>query len=410
MNQVRDKIIVLEGDAGNRDELHRHLEEAGYDVAAFGASSEALEALHSSGADVFVLGADSNGRAPAEVLAAIRGSTVTEGVRVVFLVGPAATERAAALDLGADDALSRPWDAAEFLARVRAQLRMRRAEQNLRDKTRIAQEGQQIAHTAFEALAVTEKMASEASSLDRRLKTGVSAAFAAVAIMVGVYFLFARSAQHEHKRMNAIIAQLGTNLFNQQDLVAKARQLRAEQGPTPSAASGKDELKKHANDLKAKMASADAGEVAALQKELAETNARLRHIEQAGDAAENLIAADVQSVCLLHVAVAFREKESGRRLRYAGLNPEGEPIRDSDGKPVLTLDGRGPEVKADIFGTGFLAGPDGRVVTNHHVAEPWWKDDDMSDLTLQGFQPEISEIRAYFPGDQRAFHAEIQDI
>jgi serine protease Do len=410
MDQPRDKLIVLEGDAGTRDTLHRHLQEAGYDVAAFGASSEALEALRSSGAALFVLGTDSNDRAASETLAAIRGSAATEGVRVVFLVGPTSAERAEALDLGADDAMSQPWDAVEMLARVRAQLRMRRAEQNLRDKTRIAQEGQQIAHTAFEALAVTEKMASEASSLDRRLKIGVGAAFAAVAIMVGVYFLFARSAQHENKRMNAIIAQLGGNLFSQQDLIAKARQLRAQQGATTSVAAGKDELKKRADDLKAKMAKANADEVAALQKELADTNARLKHIEQAGDAAENLIAADVQSVCLLHVAVAFREKESGQRLRYAGLNPQGEPIRDSDGKPVLTLEGRGPEVKADIFGTGFLAGPDGRVVTNHHVAEPWWKGDELSDITLQGFQPEISTIRAYFPGDQRAFHAEIQEI
>ena len=31
-------------------------------------------------------------------------------------------------------------------------------------------------------------------------------------------------------------------------------------------------------------------------------------------------------------------------------------------------------------------------------------------MTDQGFQPEISTIRAYFPGDPRAFHAEIQQI
>jgi DNA-binding response OmpR family regulator/S1-C subfamily serine protease len=410
MDQPRDKIIVLESDAGTRDSLTQLLQAAGYDLATFANSAEALETLRSSGADLFVLARSTKDHAAPEVLAAIRGSAATEGTRVVFLVGATPAERAAALDLGADDAISQPWDAVEILARVRAQLRMRRAEQNLRDKTRIAQEGQQIAHTAFEALAVTEKMTSDAFSLGRELKIGVGAAFAAVVVMVGVYFLFARSAQHETKRMNAIITQLNGDLFIQQDLAAKARQLRQQQGSTAGVVAGKDELKKRADDLKAKMAAADASEVAALQKELADTNTRLQHIEQAGDAAENLIAADVQSVCLLHVAVAFREKESGQRLRYAGLNPQGEPIRDSDGKPVLTLEGHGPEVKADIFGTGFLAGPDGRVVTNHHVAEPWWKSDELGDLTLQGFQPEISAIRAYFPGDQRAFHAEIQDI
>ena len=31
-------------------------------------------------------------------------------------------------------------------------------------------------------------------------------------------------------------------------------------------------------------------------------------------------------------------------------------------------------------------------------------------MTSQGLQPQISTIRAYFPGDPRAFHAEIQEI
>jgi S1-C subfamily serine protease len=112
----------------------------------------------------------------------------------------------------------------------------------------------------------------------------------------------------------------------------------------------------------------------------------------------------------LHVSVAFRNTQAGQRLRYAGLNPQGEPIEDSTGNPIVTLDGRGPEVKMDVFGTGFLAGPGGRVITNRHVAEPWWKSDDLSSLTTEGVQAEISSIHAYFPGDSRAFTAEIQDI
>jgi S1-C subfamily serine protease len=122
-----------------------------------------------------------------------------------------------------------------------------------------------------------------------------------------------------------------------------------------------------------------------------------------------MISVDVQSVCLLHVAVAFRHS-GGKRLRYAGINNKGEPLQDSEGNPILTLEGTGPEVKFDIFGTAFLAGPDGRVVTNRHVAEPWWRNDELNEITGQGFQPEISVIRAYFPGDSRAFHAEIQHI
>ena len=106
------------------------------------------------------------------------------------------------------------------------------------------------------------------------------------------------------------------------------------------------------------MASAPSDDVVTLQKQLEETNARLARVEKEGQGAQTLIPADVQSVCLLHVAVAFSDKNTGKRLRYAGLNQDGDPLQDSDGKPVLTLDGNGPEVKVDVFGTGFIAGPE----------------------------------------------------
>ena len=410
MEQPREKIIIVEGYAGAPDSLTEALRAAGYDAATFATPAEALEAVRQSGGDVLLLDTRATGPGTRETIAAVRGSAATEAVRIVLLVGAAAAERSAALDIGADDAISRPCDLGELISRVRAQLRARRAERDLSEKARIANEGQQIAHTAFEALAVTEKMTSDAFSLDRTLKIGVAAAFAAAAVMAGIYLLFARSAQHETRNMKTIIAQLDGSLISQQNLMAKVRQLRSDLDSTGSIPMGKDELQKHAQDLKAKMANADSTEVAALQKELAETNARLKRVENEGGSVETLIADGLKSVCLLHVAVAFRDKESGRRLRYAGLNPQGEPIRDSDGNPILTLEGRGPEVKVDIFGTGFLAGPDGRLVTNHHVAQPWWKDEQLGNLTLQGFQPEISTIRAYFPGDPRAFHAEVQDI
>jgi DNA-binding response OmpR family regulator/S1-C subfamily serine protease len=409
MDNTREKILVVEADAASRESLRVTLQAAGYEVAAYATSREALDAIHQSSADLLIL--DGSLRAPnaRELLVTVRGAAATEGLRVILLVGPAAGERAAGLDFSADDAISRPWDSQELLARVRAQLRVRRAEQQLRDKMRIADEGQQIAHTAFEALAVTEKMTSDAFTLDRRLKIGFGAVFALAAIMALIYFLFARSAEKGILRANAIISRLEGGLMRQQDLIAEARKLRSEQGAAVVAPVSKDELKKQADELKSKIAGASSDQVTSLQKQLEDTNARLKRVEKEGPAAVGMISVDVQSVCLLHVAVAFRHS-SGKRLRYAGINNKGEPIQDSEGNPILTLEGTGPEVKFDIFGTAFLAGANGRVVTNRHVAEPWWKNDELKDITSQGFQPEISSIRAYFPGDMHAFHAEIQGI
>lgn len=253
-------------------------------------------------------------------------------------------------------------------------------------------------------------MATNATSLGRGLKIGFAAILIIAIAMGGIYFLFARSAQKQSQRVNAVLARLDGRVLRQPELMSQARKLREMQQNVAGDPPEKEELRKQSEDLKAKMTTADADQLRTLQQELAETDARLKRVEQQGDAAQSLIPEDVQSVCLLHVSVAFRNMDNGQRLRYAGLNPQGEPLQDSDGNIIYTLDGPGPEVKLDVFGTGFVAGTGGEVITNRHVAEPWWNDDDFASLTDQGFQPEISTIRAYFPGDPRAFTAEIQGI
>ena len=410
MDTAPERIVVVDADSHTREEIPSALQAAGYDVAAFATSREGLDAVQQNGADIVLMDATLQNPSASEVISTIRSNSKTTATRILLAVGPSAEERAAALDLGANDAISKPLDSREILARVRARLRVQRLEKDLRDKMRIAEEGQQIAHTAFEALAVTEKMTSDAFSLDRKLKTGFAAVFAIAILMAGIYFLFARSAQKVAQRSNSILTKLEGGIVRQQDLIAEARKLRSQQAVPDATPAGKDDLKKQAENLKQKMANADPNDAAGLQKQLEETNARLQRLERQGEAAQSIIPADVQSVCLLHVAVAFNDQQTGKRLRYGGVNQDGEPLQDSDGNPILTLDGTGPEVKLDVFGTGFVAGPDGTVITNRHVAEPWWKETDLSSLTSQGLQPQISTIRAYFPGDPRAFHAEIQQI
>jgi DNA-binding response OmpR family regulator len=409
MDIAPEKIIVIDPDPASSAELQEALRTAGYDAASFATTREALDAIHQHGAEIVILDARLQEPSARETIAIIRGTAPTEAIRILLVVGPSADERADGLDMGANDAISRPYSLREVLAHVRARLRVQRVESQLRDKMRIADEGQQIAHTAFEALAVTETMANNAISLDRNLKVGFGAVLAVALAMAGIYFLFARSAQKETQRSNSFLAKLEGGYVRQQDLIAQSRKLRTEQDSSIAHAA-KDELQKKAADLKAQMATASSDDAAALQKQLADTNTRLQRLEALGTSAQTIIPADVQSVCLLHVAVAFSDQQTGKRLRYGGLNQDGDPLQDSDGNPILTVEGNGPEVKMDVFGTGFVAGPDGRVITNRHVAEPWWKNEEIAAITKQGLQPQISTIRAYFPGDPRAFHAEINDI
>jgi DNA-binding response OmpR family regulator/S1-C subfamily serine protease len=415
MDNIREKIVIIEADEASRTSLAAIMESGGYEVSSFSTPHEGLDALQHAGADLLLLDIDvcaADMLNVHEALATIRGSGLTAAVRVIVLVCPGANNRALGLDLGADDAVSRPWEVNELLARTRVQLRARRADKQLSEQMRVAVEGQQIAYTAFDAVAVTERMAKNAESLDKRLKIGFAAIFAVVVVMTGIYFLFAHTAQKDLKNTTVTIARLEGGILHQQSLIADARKLHEEQGGDQTALdpSGKGELQKQAQDLKAKMANAGSDQVATLQRQLDDTNARLRRIEQDGESAQNLIRDDVQSICLLHISVALRDQKSGQRLRYAGMNQQGEPLQGSDGNPIVTLGGAGPEVKVDIFGTGFPVGNSGRIVTNRHVAEPWWNNDELSQMATQGFLAEISSIHAYFPGDPRAFAGEIQEI
>jgi DNA-binding response OmpR family regulator/S1-C subfamily serine protease len=409
MEITPEKIIVLDSDPAASAEIQVALRNAGYDVESFATTREGLDAIHQHGAAIVILDDRLQDPSAQEVIATIRAGAKTEAIRILLFVGDSADDRSDGLDMGANDAISRPSSVREVLAHVRARLRVQRLENQLRDKMRIADEGQQIAHTAFEALAVTEAMASNAVSLDRKLKVGFGGVLAVAILMAGIYFLFARSAQKQTQRSNSVLARLEGGYIRQQDLIAQARKLRIAQDSNPGPV-GKDELEKKAADLKAQMRTANSDDSAGLKKQLADTNSRLQRLEAMGSAAQSIIPVDVQSVCLLHVAVAFNDQQSGRRLRYGGLNQDGDPLQDSEGNPILTLEGTGPEVKLDVFGTGFVAGPNGRVITNRHVAEPWWKNDEITSMTNQGLQPQIAAIRAYFPGDPRAFHAEINQI
>src|SRR6202162_2540392 len=356
MNITREKIVIVEEDAARRENLRTMLDTSGYDVAAFATAAEALEAIHSGEVTLLLIDADArqaselSGSKARDIIATIRGSAATEMVRVILLVGSSAEPRIEALNLGADDAISQPFDSGELLARVRTQVRAFREQKELRDKTRIAIEGQQIAHTAFEAIAVTEKMTNDAVTLDRSVKVGLVGILATAVVMAGIYFLFVRTAQKETKQGNAIIARIEGGLLRQQSLVAEARKLRTQQGTATTATPSKQELQQQAADLKSKMANSRSHAVVTLQKQVEDTNARLARIEKEGQGAQSLIPDDVQSVCLLHVSVAFRDKNNGQRLRYAGLNQQGEPLQDSENNPVLTVEGRGPEVKLDVFG------------------------------------------------------------
>jgi DNA-binding response OmpR family regulator len=391
----RENILIVEPDAKLRQQLLELLRSAGYDVSEAPTQEDGFTIVQNGGVDLFLLSADLSDLRCCNALAEIKGLAATASTRVILVARGGGVERARGLDLGADDVLSPQWEPAELLARVRVQLRDKRAYEALLETTRIASEGQEIANTAFQALAVTEKMTRDAITLDRALKIGVASLIFVAVIIAGIFLLYSRRADKETKLAYSVIAQLEHGVYRQEELIAETRKMRANLQET-DAALQKEQLQKQTQELQQKISSGEAGDVSALRKQLQETTGRLKRVVSESDAAEVVIRSYAPSVCLLHVSVAFKEQNSGRRLRYAGINPDGGPLKDSEGNPVYTLEGRTPEVRADFFGTGFLVG-EGQVLTNHHVAQPWWKNDELSSALQQGLEPVIAEMTAYFP-------------
>jgi S1-C subfamily serine protease/CheY-like chemotaxis protein len=388
--------------------LFAALTNGGFQVTVVPTAAQALWILRSGTVDMLVLVDGGAEDAEDSLLTEAKVSRAGSLARVLALTSGDASQRIRWLDLGADDALAYPGDEREFLAHVRAQLRQKRSMDELVHKTRIAEESTEVAQTAFRALAVTEKMTRDAFSLGRILKIGVASLFGLALVIAGIFFLFSRRADKETRRAYTVIAQLERSVQNEQQLLASARKLREDPRNT-DVLQQKEALLQRTESLKQKISAPEGNDVTQLRHELEETTNRLHKMENDSQAAEGVIRSYAKSVCLLHVTLVFNVKESGRRLRYGGIASDGSPLKDSDGNVVYTTEGRAPEVHADFFGTGFIAG-DGKILTNHHVVQPWWQNEELASASKQGLEPFIGEMTAYFPGASGGVGVNISQI
>lgn len=388
-------LLIAPGDA-LREKLRRLLETEGYSVTLAETTESAASTLRANdGVQIIILAGGIPDPAIVALLVSLQPVAPSERPRTLLLAAMDSAQRALWLDQGIDDVASVPWDDQELLARIRAQSRQKRAYGELERRVRNAEESYQVSQTAFQALAVTEKMTRDAFSLERILKIGVGALLGLALIISGIFLVFSRKAEKETRRAYTLVSQLESNVKTEQQLLESSRRLR-EDPRNADMVQQKEQLQQQSEELRQKISSAGGADVAQLQSELAQTTQRLAKLEDSSQAAEAVIRAYAPSVCLLHISVAFNQQESGKRLRYGGIDSDGSPLKDSDGNTVYTTEGRGPEVRADFFGSGFIAGND-KILTNHHVVQPWWEDNELGDAIKQGLQPVIADMTAYFP-------------
>jgi two-component system KDP operon response regulator KdpE len=118
---VSSVILVVDDDAAIRDSLSKELRAGGYATATASDGREGVAAFQTRAPDLVLTDLAMPRSDGFELIAAIRAASRTP--IIVLSVRGADADKVRALDLGADDFVTKPFSVAELLARVRAQLR-----------------------------------------------------------------------------------------------------------------------------------------------------------------------------------------------------------------------------------------------------------------------------------------------
>lgn len=121
---MSDKILIVDDEVAIRRLLRNTLERAGYAVVEAMNAREALVQAAAEHPAAVLLDLGLPDRDGLSLIPLLRGEE--RGVLLVVSARDATDEKVAALDLGADDYVTKPFDTEELLARLRVALRHRR--------------------------------------------------------------------------------------------------------------------------------------------------------------------------------------------------------------------------------------------------------------------------------------------
>lgn len=136
-------------------------------------------------------------------------------------------------------------------------------------------------------------------------------------------------------------------------------------------------------------------------KQLEDANKRL---QQAFNFAPQIAQTYSSGVSLIQGTYIYKNRQTNQPLRYLDRSFNQGAAIGPDGSLNVSFEGTGDIYYEEFTGTGFVVG-DGILLTNRHIAEPWWGDpNDLVIINSLGGKPEIREMFAYFPGFKTRFN------
>ena len=398
------KILLFRAQHELSARLVPELSRAGYDVEA--PESADVRTVLEHQPDLILLQTDVRTLDCCGLLTQLKGNDATAPVKIILLADGGALERSRALDLGADDVLSIPFEPAELAARIRAQLREKAPDDRLRQEVLEAKAHEHEAEAALAAIVAQKK-----ESGGRRW---IAIAVVVAVALIGVV-ITARNAQVTRKSNANLALQLDSlrsQILTQDQLLERVQKSRELDNRELTASVGKqlEALRAESAELRKQISTSSGGpSLTDLDSRLKQTYARIGKLESESRIAEEIVRDYSNSVCLIYAIVGFHERTSGARLKFAGIDSEGRPEVDAKGNVIVTTEGGTRPVQLHVFGSGFLVDNGGHVLTNHHVLQPWWHNQELP-VPTDKFQPVLESIWAYFPGFEMASSLHVDHV
>ena len=152
-------VLVVDDLDANRRLLDAVLAPRGYRVVPAASGEEALELLQGELPDVVLLDIVMPGLDGYEVCRRIRADERTAVLPVVMITASGQQEKVMATEAGADDFVTKPFDQAELLARVRSLVRVNRYHQTVTDQARqLAEWNEQLEQRVSDQVAQIDRM------------------------------------------------------------------------------------------------------------------------------------------------------------------------------------------------------------------------------------------------------------